>query len=334
MNTIAESQLVSLDARCGTDISEARTADDVMEAAGFDFNMERVPVHTPEGTPLDTHFIIRRTDTNKTFAVMRKRYTVVPIDEMFRPFHNIVEKNGWEYETAGVIDGGKKLWVTAKKPDGFSVGDNPGDKFHSRIAALIANDGSARNAYFGLAHRISCNNQIRVLTKAAAASDYYISHTKNWKDKLMDAEIAFMMAVNAFSQFEKDAEKLTKKQMTSDECRGFATLLFPDKRDDKAKKEKKEPSSKLLNRREKVVDLFTEGVGNRGLNRMDALNAVTEYFNHHNNVSKLDKGGQRAAERRLQSNLFGGNNDIQMRNAMDMLLTEKKFKKAKPVIAE
>ena len=96
---------------------------------------------------------------------------------------------------------------------------------------------------------------------------------------------------------------------------------------------KKETSSKLTNRREAVVDLFTDGVGNRGVTRMDALNAVTEFFNHHNNVKKLEKEGRRAAERRLTSNLFGGANDIQMRRAAGLLLETKTFAKTKPVLA-
>ena len=176
-----------------------------------------------------------------------------------------------------------------------------------------------------------------------------MSHTKNWKDKLMDAEIAFMMAVSALEEFEKHAEHLSTLPMTSDQCRTFATELFPDpertlkpkdlagktEREIKFLQEqlaKKETSSKLVNRREAIVDLFTDGVGNRGLNRLDAMNAMTEFFNHHNNSKKLEKEGSRAAERRLASNLFGGANDIAMRRGKDILLNTKTFKKTKPVV--
>ena len=349
LDMTGDTQLVSLDDRAGTDISNARDFDDVMNMAGFDFDTERVPVNTPEGQEVPGHFIIRRGDTKQTFAVMRKRYTPIPMDEMFRPFHDVVTKNGATYESAGLINGGRKAWITAVLPDNFKVGNNPDDKFKKRIAALASNDGSARNAYFSLAHRIVCNNQIRAILQAASASDYSMSHTKNWKDKLMDAEIAFMMAVSALEEFEKHAEHLSTLPMTSDQCRTFATELFPDPERTLKPKElagktereikflqeqlaKKETSSKLVNRREAIVDLFTDGVGNRGLNRLDAMNAMTEFFNHHNNSKKLEKEGSRAAERRLASNLFGGANDIAMRRGKDILLNTKTFKKTKPVV--
>jgi phage/plasmid-like protein (TIGR03299 family) len=344
-----ETQLVSLDERAGTDISKARGFDEVMQLAGFDFDTERVPVHTPEGKEVPGHFIIRRGDTQQPFAVMRKRYTPIPMDEMFRPFHDVVTKNGATYESAGLINGGRKAWITALLPDNFKVGNNPNDKFTKRIAALASNDGSSRNAYFSLAHRICCNNQIRTILSSATASDYSMSHTKNWKYKLMDAEIAFMMAVSALEEFEHDAETLSTLPMTSDQCRTFAAELFPDPVRNlkpseiigKSEKEvkflqdllnKKDTSSKLTNRREAIVDLFTSGVGNRGVTRLDAMNAMTEFFNHHNNFKKLEKEGTRAAERRLASNLFGGANDIAMRRGKTVLLNTKEFKKTKPAV--
>ena len=157
-----------------------------------------------------------------------------------------------------------------------------------------------------------------------------------------------MMAVSALEEFERHAERLSTLPMTSDQCRTFATELFPDPARTlkpseivgKSEKEikflqdllnKKDTSPKLTNRREAIVDLFTEGVGNRGVTRLDAMNAMTEFFNHHNNSKKLEKEGSRAAERRLASNLFGGANDIAMRRGKDILLNTKEFKKTKPV---
>ena len=325
-----ETKLVRLDDRISVDISNASGFDEVMKAAGFDFDVEKVPAHTPEGDVVPGHFLIRRTDTLQNFAVMRKRYTSIPMDEMFRPFHEAVTEFGAEYEGAGLIDGGKKAWISAKLPNSFSLQSRPDDKVENRIMALGTNDGTKRNAYFGMASRIFCNNQIRTIMESANESDYWISHTKNWENRLEQAKKSFYAALQGLQSFEKIANQLDKIRMTSNECRGFTTLLLPEperQKDEKGKEIEVRATSRITNRREKIVDLFCNGAGNLGATRWDALNGLTEYVNHHNNIGKLEKGGRRAAERRMVSSLMGGPADQMMQRGVALLRDTKKFDK-------
>ena len=318
-------ELVTLDDRIGVDVSEARSFDDVMTTAGFDFDMEKVPVFTPEGEEVPGNFAIRRQDTKRIFAVMRRRYNPVPLENMFRPFHDMVKEFGAEYENAGIIDGGKKCWVAAKLPTGFTINGRPGDKVENRIMALAANDGTKRNAYLSIARRIFCNNQIQTIFQAANQSDWSISHTKNWSDRLEAAQNGFHAALKGSKEFERNANQLNEMQITSDEVRGFANLLLPDP--PRKKGEEIRETSRLVNRREQIVDLFLEGEGNRGLTRWDAFNGLTEWVNHHNNINKIEKHGRKAAERRFVNCLLGGPADQLMQRGMGILLDEKKFKK-------
>lgn len=330
MSTELQTQLVKLDERVGVDISRARSYEEVMRDAGFDFDVEKVPVFDPEGREVPGSFIVRRNDTNKPFAVMRKRYTPIPMDKMFRPFHEMVEEFGAEYESAGLIDGGKKAWISAKLPSSFSLKHRPDDKVENRIMALGSNDGTKRNAYFGMASRIFCNNQLRTIMQNANESDYWISHTKNWEQQLNVAKDGFYAALKGLREFEKIANNLDQKKMTSQECRGFATLLLPDperQKDEKGKEVEVRKTSRLTNRREAIVDLFANGAGNHGATRWDALNGLTEWVNHHNNIGKLEKQGRQAAERRLVSTLMGGPQDQLMQRGLNLLLETKKFDK-------
>jgi len=331
-------QLVSLDERVGTDISGARDFDDVMNQAGFDFDVEKVPVHDPEGNEVDGHFIVRRTDTKHPFACMKKRYHTIPMEEMLRPFHTMVSEYGLTYENAGIIQNGRKAWIAAKFGDEWGLKNRPEDKMKNRLVCLLANDGTSLNSYFSIANRLFCNNQINYIQKEANRSAYGVRHTKNWKGRLEEAKFAVMLAIENLKEFRNVADKLDSKRMTANQCRGFACQLFPDP-EAKAKPgltvKKDEPvilSSKLINRREKIVDLFVTGAGNQGASRWDALNAVTEFFQHHNNANRLEKHGRKAAERQLVSNLMGGTNDIATRRAVNMLVNEKKFKSLTPAV--
>jgi phage/plasmid-like protein (TIGR03299 family) len=330
MSETLETQLVRLDDRVGVDISNADSYDQVMKAAGFDFDVEKVPIFDSEGSEIPGHFSVRRTDTKKTFAITRKRYTSIPMDEMFRPFHEMVEEFGAEYESAGLIGGGKKAWISAKLQNSFTLKNRPNDKVDNRIMGFGSNDATKRNAYFGIAHRIFCNNQLRTIMKKATESDYWISHTKNWRDQLDSAKKGFYAALSGLQAFEKVANLLDQKDMTSDECRGFATDLLPDperEKDEKGKEVEVRTTSRLANRREAIVDLFCNGVGNLGATRWDALNGLTEWVNHHNNIGKLEKQGRQAAERRLVSTLMGGPQDQLMQRGLGLLVDTKRFKK-------
>jgi phage/plasmid-like protein (TIGR03299 family) len=334
MSTL-QNELVRLDDRIGVDISTASDFDEVMKMAGFDFDVEKVPAHTPEGDEVPGYWLIRRTDTLQNFAVMRKRYTSIPMDEMFRPFHEMVQEFGAEYEGAGLIDGGKKTWISARLPNSFALKSRPDDKIDNRIMALGTNDGTKRNAYFGMAQRIFCNNQIRTIMKSANESDYWISHTKNWENRLTQAKEGFHAALRGLQAFEAIANKLDTANMTVDECRGFTTQLLPDperKKDSKGKEIEVRHTSRIPNRREKIVDLFANGVGNLGATRWDALNGLTEYVNHHNNIAKLDKGGRRAAERRMVSALMGGPSDQLMQRGLNLLTDTKRFEKVAELV--
>jgi phage/plasmid-like protein (TIGR03299 family) len=257
------------------------------------------------------------------------------MDEMFRPFHEMVQEFGAVYEGAGLIDGGKKTWISARLPNSFALKSRPDDKIDNRIMALGTNDGTKRNAYFGMAQRIFCNNQIRTIMQSANESDYWISHTKNWENRLDQAKKGFHAALRGLQAFEQIANKLDTVNMTVDECRGFTAELLPDperKKDEKGKEIEVRHTSRIPNRREKIVDLFANGAGNLGATRWDALNGLTEYVNHHNNIAKLDKGGRRAAERRMVSALMGGPSDQLMQRGLNLLVDTKRFDKVAELV--
>jgi hypothetical protein len=169
----------------------------------------------------------------------------------------------------------------------------------------------------------------------ANESDYWISHTKNWENRLNQAKDSFHAALRGLQSFEKIANQLDKVKMTSDECRGFTSILLPDperKKDENGKEIEVRATSRISNRREKIVDLFANGAGNLGATRWDALNGLTEYVNHHNNIGKLEKGGRQAAERRMVSSLMGGPADQMMQRGLRLLQTTKKFDKVAELV--
>jgi phage/plasmid-like protein (TIGR03299 family) len=319
-----ETQLIALDERIGTDISNATSFDDVMNTAGFGFEVERVPMHTPEGNIVNNNYIVRRDDTKRILGTCRSRYMPVQTAAMFEPFHEMVQKYGAKYETAGLINGGSKCWISAKLPGDWGLKNRPDDKVEQRIISLVTHDGTKRNAYFTIAKRVFCNNMLSLLQSEATKQGYSISHTKNWENNLNVIQENFEHSIQAHAQFNNTANKLDDMVINADEVKVFSELLLPDRplrTDDKGKVVKKRETTRLTNRREQIVDLFISGAGNRGQSRWDAFNAVTEFVDHHNNIKRLSgKNGHQAAERRFVSNLLGGPGDSLKQRALGLLL--------------
>lgn len=321
---MTNNNLIALDQRAGTDVSNLKDFDSVMSAAGFNFDIEKVNVHTPEGNKLNNNYILRREDNKHVLGVVRERYTPIPMDRMFEPFHNLVVEHGATYETAGLIDGGKKCWISAVLPDTFNLKNRPDDQIQQRIFAIGGNDGLTRNAYSSVAHRLFCNNQLSLISRRAAKSHFGMTHTKNWEEQWYNAQVNFDHAIVAQAEFKKLANKLDEVKMDVAQARGFATELLPDP----VYKDKKErrKTNRLVNRREDIVDLFVNGAGNLGETRWDALNAVTEYLDHHNQAKKLEgKKADLNAQRRFMSNLRGPGDRVKQK-AVNLLTTVKKFK--------
>jgi phage/plasmid-like protein (TIGR03299 family) len=324
-----ETQLISLDDRIGTDISNTNSFDDVMNTAGFGFNVERVPMHTPEGNIVKNNYIIRRDDTKRILGTCKSRYSPVQTAAMFEPFHQMVKKYGAEYETAGLISGGSKCWISAKLPGDWGLKSRPDDKVEQRIVSLVSHDGTKRNSYLSIAKRVFCNNMLSLLTTEGAQQGYSISHTKNWEDNLDIIQANFDNSIQAHSQFNQTANRLDEMRIDAEEVKVFTELLLPDSPlqfDEKGKEIKKRETSRITNRREQILDLFITGAGNRGNSRWDAFNAVTEYVDHHNNSKSLEgKNGYQAAERRFVSNLLGGPGDRLKQRGLGLLLNNLPF---------
>jgi phage/plasmid-like protein (TIGR03299 family) len=335
--------LISLDSRAGSDIAKLTDFDQVLSKSGLNFEIESVRPHTPEGDEVNNKWMIRRTDNHDVLGIVGNRYNTVSNKSMLKPFHSMVCKYGAKYENAGMVDGGARCWVSATMPEGFAVDNRPEDVIQQRIMAFFTHNGTSKNAYFSIAHRVFCNNQLNVVSREASKSDYSIRHVRNWEDQLLDAHLGFENALALHKEFEYTANQLNSVPMNVKEMRGFANLVIAEnKYASKSKPGEKQPPidkdkqerklQRLNNRREMLVDLFTQGAGNKGESRWDALNAVTEFVDHHNQISRVNHPtrGQVHAEKRMFGNLFSGNGVRTKQRAVDLLLSTSTFKSVAP----
>lgn len=315
--TIANNTLVALDRAAGQDISKTTNFDDIIKQSGFDFEVEKVPVHDPEGEEITNRRLLRRADNHKMLGIVSNRYVSVDTKTMLEPFHELVTLHQATYESAGVIGGGKKCWISATLPSGFSVSGREDDVIQQRIVALINHDGLGKNAYFSLANRIVCNNQLRLITNTANASEYGVTHTKNWESRFEQASAGFKLAMNSMVNFERTVKQLNDMPMKQSQIDTFGRMLYKiDK--------KTSLSPQAVKRTNRLKELFKSGHGNHGQTRWDALNAVTEMLDHRmEQINKSPSAMRQARQNRFFRNNLSGYGDMLKQRAVRLLIDNK-----------
>ena len=305
--------LTPLDSAAGENISNINTLHDLMTTAKFDFDVEKTSLHTPEGDDVPGKFLLRRTDNNFALGVVGNRYNPIDTERMLEPFHEMVQQFGAHYESAGLIRGGKKCWVSATLPGNFLIPGRTHDIIEQRIVAMMSHDGLGRNSYFTLAHRVVCNNQLRLLTDAAQKSLHGFTHTKNWENSLENAHAGFAAALQMRVNLEKILKQLAEVKMNESQVRNFSNRLYRVSKD-------KKTTTRAEKRTEQLVELFKHGMGNQGNSRWDALNAVTEMLDHHQRKNYKTQAQERiASQNRFMSNNISGYGDSIKQRALSLL---------------
>jgi phage/plasmid-like protein (TIGR03299 family) len=160
------------------------------------------PMETPETIfaevpaapePLDGFKVVRRSDTGKVLHVHRDSYEVFPnadLGPLVEAF--LAQGEDVKYETAGVLDGGKKVWVMVKLAEPFMVPGDPSGATLSRIAIQNSHDCSGALRAQRLQTRIVCDNTSLAADREAGRHglEFMFRHTQRIHEYVEQAKQA------------------------------------------------------------------------------------------------------------------------------------------------
>lgn len=155
----------------GQKLDPTATVDQWRTAAGLDWEALTAPVQFPTSKGLESfggRTVIYRSDDHRPLGVVSDKYKLVQPAQVMDFFRDLVEtQEGWTLETAGCIQGGKKIWALANMGLDFEAVPNDPVKGYALIST--ATDGTLATAVRFTSIRVVCNN-----TMTAA-----LSYTKN-----------------------------------------------------------------------------------------------------------------------------------------------------------
>jgi phage/plasmid-like protein (TIGR03299 family) len=205
---------------------------EALQFAGLDFEVLKRPnTHKlADGTEVvsESSFYTYRPDTGAILGDrLGKDYEVVQNADAFSFFDAIVEGDGIQYETAGALGKGEKIFITAKLPGYIKVGND--DMIEKYLFLTTSHDGFGSIMAAFTPVRIVCNNTLNAALRNCTNS-IKIRHTANVKERLEQAHKVMGISNQLSIQLEGIFNQWAKVRITDKEVQKLIQLaMVPNK---------------------------------------------------------------------------------------------------------
>ena len=280
--------------------------------AGFDWEaLEGMPQVRIEGgsigdngNPEDSfiefpdHKCIYRSDTGAPLSIVGADYKLVQPNDVLEFCREFIEDgSGWYIHTAGILKGGRKLWVMASNDQVGTIGKKrkgQTDEVRNNLLFATSLDGSMRSTVADTSVRVVCQN---TLNMALRSNDRVvtISHRSVFDGEAVKRALG--LSGDTFEKFIKQANDLADTPCDVTEARDILNKVFNVEEKAKAKPDtswlgalKDLGNQPVIPEDSRVVSsvlaLFNgDGMGadmaSAKGTRWGLLNAVTEHVDHH-----------------------------------------------------
>lgn len=226
----------------GQIVEDYPTSAEAVKFAGLDYTVEKRPLFTydnennaadedtgikiPEISVPDFYATIR-TDNETVLGVVGKDYEVVQNVDAFNFFDAIVGGDGIQYETAGALGKGERIFITAKLPDYIKVGQD--DLIEQYLFLTTSHDGGGSITAAFTPVRIVCNNTLNAALRNKS-NTIKIRHTANAKERLETAHRLMGITNDLGNQLESIFNHWAKVPITDKEVRKLVQFaIAPNK---------------------------------------------------------------------------------------------------------
>ena len=187
---------------------------------------EDIEIKIPE-IAVPNYYATMRTDNETVLGVVGKDYEVAQNIDAFSFFDAIVGGEGIQYETAGALGKGERIFITAKLPGYIKVGSN--DLIEKYLFLTTSHDGYGSIMAAFTPIRIVCNNTLNAALRNCSNS-IKIRHTENAKDRLAEAHKIMGISNQLSSQMEEVFNHWAKVPITDKEVQKLIQMaMVPNK---------------------------------------------------------------------------------------------------------
>lgn len=169
----------------GTKVDHAMNSDEALHAAALDWDVTSEPVFV-NGQEVDNYRANVRSSDGSIFGIVTERYKIVQNRDAFS-FTDYLLKNDLgipvTYETAGALDGGRRVWLLAHLPPERVLGD----EIVPYLVFTNSHDGKGSIRIAVTPTRVVCANTLQIAMQSAKRV-WSTRHIGDINTKMKEAE--------------------------------------------------------------------------------------------------------------------------------------------------
>ena len=292
--------------------------------AGLNYEVVKRKIYTHDGDlgkgldflirdiEIPNHQATVRTDTNQVLGVVGKDYEIVQNIDAFAFFDSIVGGDGIQYETAGALGNGERIFITAKLPSYIKVGKD--DLIEQYLFLTTTHDGYGSITAAFTPVRIVCNNTLNAALRNHSNS-IKIRHTANAKERLTMAHTVMGISNQLSNEMEDIFNIWAKIPIMDKEVKRLIQVALAPNKETLHKIDMGSENSAYFekmcdNAFEYAMSNETQSMATTKGTLFGAYNAVTGYFQ---NVRVY-----KDSEAKLKSLMLGGLGQIRTQKAFNI----------------
>lgn len=272
----------------GTDVSKAKTLDQILGASQLDYDVSTTGIQTADGTTIPGRQAIVHGTTGEVLGLVTDSYVAKSPRDSFGIVDDLLASGRATGESAGPLRNGKEAFIQLKLDRESKIGGDDGETVANYLFMHTGMDG--HHALSGILGpiRLSCTNMIP-FASTRADSLIRFSHTTSIEKRLEQAAQTLNLIDESIDQYEETANGLLLAKFTTPQMRSFLSRLIPIAKD--ANPDKDRAARSKQEARDAIMAIFANGdnLANVRETKWAAYNAVAEYFDH--TVSHNVRGG-------------------------------------------
>lgn len=291
----------------GQVVAGAQTWQDAQQLASLDWAVDKRQLSDPTTGKLVDAYGTFRCDTDAMLGVFKEGYKLIQNQYAFSFIDSLLEAdNGAHYESAGALDGGRRVWAMASLPYDIRIGSTD-DVSKSFLLFATSHDGSLGATCKLTTVRVVCNNTLSMaMNHSSAGAVVKVKHTKNADAKLDHARALMADAKTGVYTLAEKLNELAARKVNKESATKVLDRVFGDKWRD---------TTRSQNKVAKIAELFESNDNNaipevRGT-AFNLLNAFTQYTDHFATTRRTNTcEGLTDAQIRTKSAMFGTGDDF------------------------
>lgn len=299
----------------GEVIKGTLSSEEAIKVAKLDWDVIPMPIYDGKGNEIKGYKVNQRSTDGKNLGVVTNRYKIVQNREAFA-FTDALLGEGVQYETAGSLDSGKRVWMLARM-EGTLIAEEQIDPY---LVFTNSHDGKGAIRVAAVPVRVVCQNTLN-LALSKASRHWTCVHKGDIQSKLDEARFTLQSAERYMAALEEEFGELKLKKVSEKQVRDMTEKLLELEYADifkkaiktgkvidfKAATQQQKYEEKLNRKRNDILSIYFDKPDLRGTEHtaFRFVNAVSDYATHNTDHKNT---------RNYQENLFmktvDGNNLI------------------------